>query len=154
MARAVKEGRRGEFAAFGWKPEDIPDPEKVETFQRSKLRWDEVHEGRHEEMLEWYRMLIALRRGSPALNDGEPGQTKVSFDEARRWLVMERGAVTVMGNLGTETVGLDNPRGLTLVLASRVDVEAAGDKVVLPPDTLAVLSAERDGSGGKSGQSV
>jgi maltooligosyltrehalose trehalohydrolase len=154
MARAVKEGRRGEFAAFGWKPEDIPDPENVETFQRSKLKWEEVHEGRHEEMLEWYRRLIALRRGSPALNDGEPGQTKVSFDEARRWLVMERGAVTVMGNLGTETVGLDNPRGLTLVLASRVDVEAAGDKVVLPPDTLAVLSAERDGSGGKSGQSV
>ncbi len=154
MARAVKEGRRGEFAAFGWKPEDIPDPENVETFQRSKLKWDEVHEGRHEEMLEWYRRLIALRRGSPALNDGEPGQTKVSFDEERRWLVMERGAVTVMGNLGAETVGLDNPRGLTLVLASRVDVEAAGDKVVLPPDTLAVLSAERDGSGGKSGQSV
>ncbi len=83
MARAVKEGRRGEFAAFGWKPEDIPDPEKVETFQRSKLKWDEVHEGRHEEMLEWYRRLIALRRGSPALNDGEPGQTKVSFDEEK-----------------------------------------------------------------------
>jgi maltooligosyltrehalose trehalohydrolase len=154
MARAVKEGRRGEFAAFGWQPEDIPDPEDVKTFQRSKLRWDEVHEGRHEEMLEWYRRLIALRRGSPALNDGEPGQTKVSFDEERRWLVMERGAVTVMGNLGTKTVELDNPRGLSLVLASRVDAETAGDKVVLPPDTLAVLSGEKNGPGGKSRQSV
>jgi maltooligosyltrehalose trehalohydrolase len=154
MARAVKEGRRGEFAAFGWKPEDIPDPERVETFQRSKLRWDEVHEGRHEEMLEWYRRLIALRRGSPALNDGEPGQTKVSFDEERRWLVVERGAVTVMGNLGTETVELDNPRGLALVLASRVDVEAAGTRVLVPPDTLAVLSCEKNVSGGKGRPSV
>jgi len=154
MARAVKEGRRGEFAAFGWKPEDIPDPERVETFQRSKLRWDEVHEGRHEEMLEWYRRLIALRRGSPALNDGEPGQTKVSFDEERRWLVVERGAVTVMGNLGTETVELDNLRGLALVLASRVDVEAAGTRVFVPPDTLAVLSCEKNVSGGKGRPSV
>src|ERR1700721_647084 len=45
MARAVKEGRRGEFAAFGWDPTDIPDPEAVETFRRSKLNWGEVHEG-------------------------------------------------------------------------------------------------------------
>ncbi len=28
MARSVKEGRRGEFAAFGWNPEEIPDPEE------------------------------------------------------------------------------------------------------------------------------
>ncbi len=100
MARAVKAGRRGEFAAFGWRPEDIPDPEKVETFQRSKLNWDEVCEGRHEEMLEWYRRLIELRRGSASLNDGAPGQTKVSFDEEKRFIVMERGAVTVICNLG------------------------------------------------------
>jgi maltooligosyltrehalose trehalohydrolase len=37
MARAVSEGRRREFAAFGWAPESIPDPERPETFQRSKL---------------------------------------------------------------------------------------------------------------------
>jgi maltooligosyltrehalose trehalohydrolase len=142
MARSVKEGRRGEFEAFGWNPEDIPDPENVETFRRSKLRWDEVHQGRHEEMYMWYRTLIALRRGSASLNDGTPGQTKVSFDEEKHWLVIERGAVTVMGNLGTEPVELDNPGRLALVLRSRVDVEAAEGKVLLPPDTLAVLSGE------------
>jgi len=143
MARAVKMGRRGEFAAFGWRPEDIPDPENVETFQRSKLKWDEVHEGRHEEMLEWYRRLIALRRGSPSLNDGEPGQTKVSFDEEKKWLVMERGAVTVMANLGMGPVELDNPQRLALALASRADVAVAGGGIVLPPNTLAVLSGEK-----------
>jgi maltooligosyltrehalose trehalohydrolase len=143
MARLVKEGRRGEFAAFGWNPADIPDPEGVETFKRSKLKWDEVHQGRHEEMSQWYRRLIALRRGSASLNDGEPGQTKVSFDEEKRWLVMVRGAVTVMGNLGTELVELSNPGGLSLLLASRADVEVAGRKVLLPPDTLAVLSGEK-----------
>jgi maltooligosyltrehalose trehalohydrolase len=95
-------------------------------------------------MLEWYRRLIALRRGSASLNDGTPGQTKASFDEDKKWLVMERGMVTVMCNLGTETVELENPRGLPLLMASRADVEVAGDGVTLPPDTLAVLSGEKN----------
>jgi maltooligosyltrehalose trehalohydrolase len=144
MAKAVKEGRRGEFAAFGWKPEDIPDPEKVETFERSKLKWDEVNEGTHKEMLEWYRRLISLRCSSPSLNDGDPGQTKVSFDEEKKWLVMERGAVTVMCNIGAERVRLENHRRLPLVIASRADVEVEESSIVLPSNTLAILSSEKN----------
>jgi maltooligosyltrehalose trehalohydrolase len=37
LARNVREGRRREFSAFGWNPEDISDPQAVETFERSKL---------------------------------------------------------------------------------------------------------------------
>ena len=145
MARSVREGRRGEFAAFGWNPADIPDPGSAETFVRSKLKWDEVHEGAHAEMLEWYRRLIALRHGSASLNDGRPGQTKVSFDGDKRWLVMQRGAVRVMCNVGTEPVELENPGGLPLVLASSEDVKAGKSAVRLPPDALAVLSEEDHG---------
>jgi maltooligosyltrehalose trehalohydrolase len=143
MAKAVKEGRRGEFAAFGWNPAEIPDPENVETFERSKLRWDEVHQGRHEEMFQWYRGLIALRRGSDSLNNGEPGQTKVIFDEEKEWLVMERGAVTVVCNLGQERMEFENPKHLPLVMASHKEVRATKREVVLPPDTLAILSTEK-----------
>jgi maltooligosyltrehalose trehalohydrolase len=143
MAKAVKEGRRGEFAAFGWNPADIPDPESAETFERSKLRWDEVHEGRHEEMFQWYRGLIALRRGSDSLNNGEPGQTKVTFDAKKKWLVMVRGAVTVVCNLGGERMEFENPAHLPLVMASRADVRATKSVVTVPPDTLAILSTEK-----------
>jgi maltooligosyltrehalose trehalohydrolase len=143
MKRAVKEGRRGEFAAFGWNPGEIPDPENVETFERSKLNWNEVHEGRHAEMLQWYRGLIALRRGSASLNHGEPGQTKVTFDEEKRWLVMERGGVTVVCNLGGERMEFENPKHLPLVMASRADVRATKSVVTIPPDTLAILSTEK-----------
>jgi maltooligosyltrehalose trehalohydrolase len=142
MALAVKTGRQGEFAAFGWNPADIPDPESVDTFYRSKLNWDEVRHGRHVEMLEWYRRLIKLRRGSPSLNDGRPGQTEVSFDEEHRWLMMMRGAVTVMCNLGAAVVELDHPKEFRLILASRGDVEMVEGSVVLPSNTLAVLSKE------------
>ena len=102
---------------------------------------------RTRQMLEWYRRLIALRHGSASLNDGTPGQTKVSFDEEKRWLVMERGAVTVMCNLGSGLAELENSRGLPLVMASRDDVRAANGRVVLPPDTLAVLSGEKSSGG-------
>jgi len=50
--------------------------------------------------------------------------------------------VTVMCNLGRETVKLENSRRLPLLLASRADV-VAGDGVVLPPETLAILSGEK-----------
>jgi maltooligosyltrehalose trehalohydrolase len=144
MAKAVSEGRRREFAAFGWNPEVIPDPEKHETFERSKLNWDEVHQGAHAEMLDWFTRLIHLRRSSPALNDGDSGHVKVSFDEEKRWLTMERGPVRVMCNLGDEVVEFENSTGLPLVLASHDDVRAENAKVVLPPDTFALLSGEKN----------
>ncbi len=143
MARSVKEGRRGEFAAFGWDPEVIPDPEDVKTFERSKLKWDEVHQGRHKEMLEWYRRLIELRRGSASLNNGAPGQTRVQFDEDKRWLVMERGAMTVVCNLGSELIEFENPSRIPLVMASSPEVKVRKSAVVLPPDSLAILSTEK-----------
>ena len=42
LARAVSEGRKKEFAAFGWDPASIPDPENQATFDASKLNWEEV----------------------------------------------------------------------------------------------------------------
>jgi maltooligosyltrehalose trehalohydrolase len=142
MARAVSEGRKREFAAFGWAPEHVPDPESRETYLRSKLNWDEVGEGSHAEMLEWCRTLIELRRRSPSLNDGEAGHVRTSFDENARWLVMDRGQVRVMLNLGERSVELDNKAGFQMVLRSGDGVELQDGKVVLPPSRLAILSAE------------
>jgi len=143
MAKSVKNGRQGEFAAFGWNPDDIPDPGKKETFERSKLKWDEIHEGRHAEMLEWYRKLIHLRRNSASLNDGDMGHVNVQFDEKKRWLTMERGLVKMFCNLGNAFVECGNPKRVPLLLVSHNDVEWVEDKIVLPPNTLAILSADR-----------
>ena len=148
MARSVSEGRLSEFAAFGWDRSVIPDPEEPETFRRSKLNWNQIHEGRHAEMLDWYRRLIHLRRTTPALNDGELRNVNVSFDEERRWLVMNRGGeqfpVKVLCNLGETTTDLPNPDGLPIALASRVGVGAGDGKVTLPPYSLAILCRCRE----------
>ena len=71
LGRLVSEGRRKEFVAFGWSPEEVPDPQAEETFLRSKLRWEERDTGVHAEMLEWHRRLIRLRREESALTSRE-----------------------------------------------------------------------------------
>jgi maltooligosyltrehalose trehalohydrolase len=144
MARAVSEGRKREFAAFGFAEAQIPDPEKPETFERSKLKWEEIGEGTHAEMLRWYRELIRFRRRSASLNDGDLGHTKVRFDEDKRWLAMDRGNVRVVLNLGDGDASFEMPEGFRVALKSRNGVSVLDAKVLLPPKTLAVLSSEAE----------
>jgi maltooligosyltrehalose trehalohydrolase len=139
LARAVSEGRNKEFQAFGWKPESIPDPEKRETYLRSKLTWKEINEGQHARMQAWYRELISLRRSSPSLNDGEPGNAHVIYDEADRWLRLERGEIHVLCNLGQHDHQFLPTAGSTLVLASRTGIGIHGSAVSVPPDTVAIV---------------
>ncbi len=58
LQKAVSEGRRREFKDFTW--DEVPDPQDPQTFERSKLHWDEAAEG--NPMLRWYRDLVALRK--------------------------------------------------------------------------------------------
>jgi maltooligosyltrehalose trehalohydrolase len=143
MAKAVREGRQREFAAFGWDANEIPDPEKLETFERSKLNWNEIEQDSHGEMLDWYRRLIDLRRRSASLNDGDMRRVSVKFDEKEHWLTMNRGQVRVLCNLGDKPAELQNPTGLPLILASDTNISIKDKMVVLPPDSLAILSDEK-----------
>ena len=61
-----------EFAATGWAPGRVPDPQDPATFHRSRLDWAELDKPEHPEMFDWYRRLIALRRELPQLTD--PGR--------------------------------------------------------------------------------
>ncbi len=90
--------------------------------------------------MEWVRSLIHLRRSSVSLNDGDTGHVNVQFDEEKRWLVMIRGSVRVLVNLGIETVELQNPDGLPVRLSSRTGIAVTPAGVTLPPNSLVVLS--------------
>ena len=142
MAKAVREGRRREFAAFGFSEQEVPDPEARATFERSRLQWQEAGEGRHQEMLDWYRALIHLRRRSAALNDGDLGHVKVLSSEEGRWLAMDRGGVLVLANLGRQDASFEVPEGFRVVVISREIAGMHAGKIALPADTLAVLSSE------------
>jgi maltooligosyltrehalose trehalohydrolase len=139
MARLVAEGRKKEFAAFGWPPESIPNPEKRETFERCKLNWSEVHEGEHAEMLAWHRDLIHFRRTTPSLNNVDPGHTHVQFNEEELWFTMRRGEVELYCNLGTDDHTFRLPEDGDLVLGSRSEVRLEGGSLSLPSNSVAAI---------------
>ena len=141
LGRLVSEGRRREFATFGWRPEDVPDPQEEATFARSRLRWDELEREPHATVLRWHRDLIALRRATPGLRDGDRAAVEVEFDEAARWLVMRRVGITVACNWGDAPAAL-RVSGTTLL--ANCDHQVHDGVVSLAADGCLVL---RDASG-------
>jgi maltooligosyltrehalose trehalohydrolase len=139
LGRAVTEGRRREFAAFGWDPQQVPDPQDPATFAASKLRWEERGEPEHAATLDWYRALIALRRATPELHDGRRDLTEVTHDEDAGWLTLRRGPIAVAVNLGADPVTL--PLGGELLLRYPASVVVAEGEVTLPPDGVVVMRA-------------
>ncbi|MFP5228989.1 MAG: malto-oligosyltrehalose trehalohydrolase [Acidobacteriota bacterium] len=139
LGRLVSEGRKKEFAAFGWNPDNVPDPQAPQTFERSKLNWAERSQPAHAEMLDWYRRLIALRRTTPDLNNPDLGRVQVRCSENEKWLVMERGAITVAFSLATKPVEIEVRPGSEIALASSGDICLKDRALVLQPDSAAVL---------------
>ena len=108
VARATTAGRIREFQAFGWRPRDVPDPQAVATFERSRLDWSEPEREPHRGLLDWHRRLLALRRSTPELRAGGP--LAVEASESPRRLVMSRGPVRVecdfeSGGVAVEKLG-------------------------------------------------
>ena len=141
LALAVSEGRRTEFAAFGWDPQDVPDPQSPGTFQRSRLDWSELELEPHVSLYRWHRDLIGLRRTLPDLSDGRLDRVDVRYDEAARWLTVRRGAVCIACNLAssTQAVPLPAQTGRRLLLASASGIEPEDSCIELPPDSVAIL---------------
>jgi maltooligosyltrehalose trehalohydrolase len=106
LAAAVSKGRRQEFVRFGWDPEDIPDPQEPSSFEASKLNWGELPHHPHEELLRWYRTLIALRQSTPSLRNGSLERLEVEFSESERWLVLYRRPMTLVCNLADRRLRL------------------------------------------------
>ena len=102
LGDAVREGRRGEFAAHGWKTTDVPDPQAESTYRASQLDWSELEGEREQGLLQWTRDLLALRRPRPELTDGRRDRVQVQYDADARWLTVQRGRVVVAANLAGE----------------------------------------------------
>jgi maltooligosyltrehalose trehalohydrolase len=139
LGAAVREGRRHEFAAFGWNPERVPDPQAPDTFRRSVLDWDERSRAPHAEVLGFYRSLIRLRRSRRELGAGTPVAT--AFDERAGWLRVDRGPTAVVANFSTRaaTVPLAR-RGGAILLASDPAARLARGGLRLPGESVAVLT--------------
>ncbi|HEX5266693.1 MAG TPA: malto-oligosyltrehalose trehalohydrolase [Acidimicrobiales bacterium] len=140
LGRAVSEGRRREFADFGWEPSDVPDPQDPATFERSVLDWSEPSRPPHRAVLEWYRELIDLRRRVPELTDGR--LEEVDFAPAGEGsFSVRRGSVVVAVNIGPGPAVVPGPAGPAagILLASDESCRLTSSGVELGPDSVAVL---------------
>ena len=123
LGKLVTAGRREEFRAFEafQNPETrarIPDPQAAETFQRSKLAWEEVSEGTHAATLALYRECLHLR-----------GLERAFRPSTRAlWEVQEVGD-------GIGAVRLEDPAGDWLVLFDLL----GGHVASLGPEAIAKL---------------
>jgi maltooligosyltrehalose trehalohydrolase len=139
LAEAVREGRRREFAAFGWSPDEIPDPQAEATFAAARLDWEEPFREPHATLLAWHRDLVRLRRATPALVDGDFGAVHVRWDEEERWMRVMRGPITLAFNLDRMERRVPLERAARIRLASEGAVSVESGAVRLPPDAAAVL---------------
>ena len=138
LRKQVAEGRQKEFASFGFDG-DIPNPEDAQTYETSKLRWEEQNEGKHANMLAWVKSLIKLRRSHVCFNDGDTHHLQVSSNNEREVLVMARDEARVIVNFGKENQTFELLEGEKLELISRDELQVEENCLDLPPMTLAVL---------------
>jgi len=138
LVRAVREGRRQEFAEIADAGEAVPDPQDPETFASARLCWEEATRPDHAATLAWYRQLIALRRAEPELTDDRLDYGMVRYDAQAGWLVVQRGSIRVACNLGetAHTVPLDSTPG---VLAQSGTIAVRSGELSLGPDAVVIL---------------
>jgi maltooligosyltrehalose trehalohydrolase len=146
LAAAVREGRRAEFATHGWAAEDIPDPQDLQTFQSSRLDWDELDDDPHAGLLDWYRRLIALRRERSELTHDRLDEVRSCYDEEARWFVLYRGRLAVVCNLASVRLEVPVEGTPTSVIAASEGgfVYRTGVVEVDPESTVIVELAEPD----------
>ncbi len=134
LAEAVRTGRREEFATHGWGAGDIPDPLDPATVTRCVLRWSELSDRRA--VFDTYRALIALRRTHPELSD--PRLDQFTVDSGDSWLVMYRGTLRVVVNLGpAATFPLDGE--IEEILLASNDATTRGNTVLAPGDSFVIV---------------
>jgi maltooligosyltrehalose trehalohydrolase len=80
LGKLVTAGRRREFQRFKAFSDPktrqaIPDPQAVETFVNSHLKWDERDADSHAATLRLYQALLHLRQTEPALGARPPGDS-------------------------------------------------------------------------------
>jgi maltooligosyltrehalose trehalohydrolase len=127
IAEATRVGRRAEFASFAsFTGDDVPDPQAVETFERSRLT--RVIDA---ELLALYRRLLALRRELP-----RGDATDVAFDEDARWLRVGRGDFTLLASFADEAQAISAVGDVVVATSPECSVD---DGVVSLPGTSGVV---------------
>ena len=124
IADATREGRRREFASFAeFSGTEVPDPQDVATFERSKL----TREGEPAGLRDLHTQLLRARRELLSPGDADD----IAFDERAGWLAVRRGECTLLANFSRAAVHVPRERTEEVLLATHEPTLEPGF-VVLP----------------------
>lgn len=139
LIEGIREGRKKDFEVFKWE-DDPPDPQDISTFERSRINWDSRSGGNNKLMLEFYRELIRLRNGIPALAHPDKNSLDVWHDEEKKVVFMRRwkdnSNVLALFNFNTtdiQTGPVNDSRQYKLIIESS-DVRWNGPGTLLPEE--------------------
>jgi maltooligosyltrehalose trehalohydrolase len=138
LVRAVREGRRREFAGFHWAGEP-PDPQDDRTFRSAKLNHSLRHQaGNHRVLNSYYRELIRLRREIDALSLLSKDHMEIKGDIhhrvlfVRRWTDVDEVFLVLSFNRETVWVFAPIPKGQWEKRVDSNDSRWAGAAVTVP----------------------
>jgi 1,4-alpha-glucan branching enzyme len=145
LARAVREGRRREFASFPQfgdpaTLQKLPEANARETFDRSKPLGNSANSESRNAL---YRDLLKLRRdhiaprltGAHAIDAEAIGSAAVSA----RWRLSDGSVLVLACNLGSAAVAIDPVREDCLFATSDVTRQSIRDGKLEPYSTLALI---------------
>ena len=135
LVEAVREGRKKEFTDFEAEVNYI-DPQSKETFNSSKLHWEQKNEGKHQVLWQLHQKLINLRHTIPALKKLDKQNLKaINKDEVillHRW--QKNSQVFCLLNFGDRNISLSNifPAGNWQKILDSAETDWMGDGSSLP----------------------
>jgi maltooligosyltrehalose trehalohydrolase len=145
LAQAVREGRRREFSGFSQFSDprllaQLPDPNALGTFERSKAIPDAANAAERERL---YKQLLTLRRseivprleGAQALDARAIGAAAV----LAQWRMGDESRLVIACNLGQEAADLPRKQGRLLFASSQAAEHAASVGRLEPYSTIAIL---------------
>ncbi len=138
LREAVRKGRTSEFAEHGWGDTEVPDPNADQTFLDSTLDWSEPEKEPHATLLRTHQELIELRKVWPELSDPWLDGIGVEVHESARTLVVNRGRLRVVVNLGPEPVTLSLGTTITRILLASEPTQSREDEVTVPAEAFAI----------------
>jgi maltooligosyltrehalose trehalohydrolase len=145
LAKAVREGRRREFASFAPRHDaeylaSIPDPNDPDTFERSKPDPDRSLGSRREAL---YKELLAIRQAEivPRLHNMQALDAHAVGPAAvlARWQMGDYALLTIGTNLGTSAAPVTQLNGRLLYANSTEAGQSAQHGALQPHCTVAVL---------------
>jgi maltooligosyltrehalose trehalohydrolase len=114
LAENIRTGRKKEFAKFNWQAEP-PDPQKPETFLKSKIHWQQRYSTTSSRILSYYKKLIDLRKTIPAFRQAYRRQMKFFTPGGSRLLFIQRRSlesdVMIIANFSKQTSTYRFPSG-------------------------------------------